>query len=66
MKMHNPPHPGEVLRELCIASDFKTALFILGKKIAEASGGLLGFGSKISQEEKTALAAIALCLGINP
>lgn len=46
------------------ANKFKISLFLIGKKIAEASGGFLGFGSKISKEEKAALAAIGLCLGI--
>ncbi|GHA03212.1 hypothetical protein GCM10008090_10250 [Arenicella chitinivorans] len=46
------------------ANHFKISLLLLGKKIAEASGGFFGFGSKISKEEKGALAAIAVCLGI--
>ena len=46
------------------ANQFKVSLFLVGKKIAEASGGFFGFGSKISKEEKGALTAIALCLGI--
>lgn len=46
------------------ANDFKMALLQVGKGIAEASGGLFGFGSKIGKEEKTALAGIALCLEI--
>ena len=46
------------------ANDFKLSLFMLGKYIAEASGGFFGFGSKISKEEKAALAAIAVCLDI--
>jgi len=48
------------------ANSFKISLFLVGKEIAEASGGFFGFGSKISKEEKGALAAIALCLGVNP
>jgi hypothetical protein len=47
------------------ANAFKVALLLVGKGIAEASGGFLGFGSKISKEEKIALAAIALCLEIS-
>lgn len=47
------------------ANSFKMSLLLVGKEIAEASGGFLGFGSKISNEEKGALAAIALCLGVN-
>ncbi len=46
------------------ANNFKIALFLLGKTIAEASGGLFSFGSKISKDEKAALTAVALCLGI--
>ena len=47
------------------ANAFKMSLFLVGKEIAEASGGFFGFGSKISKEEKGALAAIALCLGVS-
>ncbi len=32
MKMHNPPHPGEVIRELCIEP--------LGLSVTEAAEGL--------------------------
>ncbi len=32
MKMHNPPHPGEVLRELCLKP--------LGLTVTEAAGAL--------------------------
>ena len=46
------------------ARQFKIALLLLGKRIAEASGGFLGFGSKISKEEKVALAGIAMFLGL--
>jgi hypothetical protein len=65
-------HPGEqldCLRELleqllpphdCYA--FKKALMGLGVAIAEASGGFLGFGSKISAEEKATLDGIKLLL----
>ncbi len=45
---------------------FKTSLLMIGKEIAEASGGFLGFGNKISKEEKGILALIALSLGIDP
>ncbi|AJQ95462.1 hypothetical protein [Gynuella sunshinyii] len=48
------------------ANSFKISLFLVGREIAEASGGFFGFGSKISKEEKGALAAIALCLGVTP
>ncbi|MDP4848666.1 MAG: hypothetical protein NWR51_15555 [Akkermansiaceae bacterium] len=37
-------------------------LLLLGKAIASASGGFLGFGSKISKEEKQALAVLELIL----
>lgn len=46
------------------ARQFKVTLLDLGKKIAEASGGFLGFGEKISEEEITALTNIAETLGI--
>jgi hypothetical protein len=46
------------------ARQFKTTLLDLGKKIAEASGGFLGFGEKISEEEITALTNVAETLGI--
>jgi tellurite resistance protein len=43
---------------------FKQSLLYVGKQIAESSGGFLGFGSKISKEEKAALNAVALLLGV--
>lgn len=46
------------------ANDFKKALWELGEKIASASGGFWGFGSKISKEETMALDAIADILKI--
>jgi len=46
------------------ANQFKQALFQLGKKIAESSGGFLGFGKKITKEETATLATIALCLDV--
>lgn len=46
------------------ANNFKLTLLLLGKKIAEASGGFLGFGDKISREELAALQTIAACLEI--
>jgi hypothetical protein len=46
------------------ANQFKISLLLIGKQIAEASGGFFGFGSKISKQEKAALAAIGSCLGI--
>jgi len=47
------------------ANGIKMALFLLGKAVAEASGGFLGFGSRISKQEKKALAAVLLLLGID-
>lgn len=47
------------------ANNFKITLLKIGKKIAESSGGFFGLGSKISKEEKTALAGIAVCLDVN-
>ncbi|MEL7450630.1 MAG: hypothetical protein AAFN78_15560, partial [Pseudomonadota bacterium] len=47
------------------ASAYKVALLMLGKAVAEASGGFLGlFGSKIDKDEKAALAVIAHVLGL--
>jgi hypothetical protein len=46
------------------AKAFKGGLVGIGLKIAESSGGFLGFGSKVSEAEVTALAAIAVALGI--
>lgn len=46
------------------AGQFKMILLDIGKKIAEASGGFLGFGEKISEEEITALTRVAEALGI--
>lgn len=47
------------------ALSFKMALLKMGKSIAESSGGFLGiFGSKISKEEKQALAALSALLGL--
>lgn len=48
------------------AREFKMALLQLGKQIAAASGGFFGFGNKISKQKKMALAAIAICLDIQP
>jgi hypothetical protein len=49
------------------AYEFKLALVMTGKEIAEASGGFLGmFGSKMSKEEEQALAAISLIIGLVP
>lgn len=46
------------------AQAFKQALLGLGKTVASASGGFLGFGSKISKEEKATLERIAAGLGL--
>lgn len=46
------------------AQAFKQALLGLGKAVASASGGFLGFGSKISKEEKATLERIAAGLGL--
>lgn len=49
------------------AHEFKLALVMIGKEIAEASGGFLSmFGSKMSKEEEQALAAISLIIGLVP
>jgi hypothetical protein len=44
--------------------EFKLTLFAIGKSVAEASGGFLGFGSKISKEEKQALVGLAMFFGL--
>ena len=44
---------------------FKQALIQLGYKIANASGGKFGFGSKVCKKEKKMLRTIALFLGVN-
>jgi hypothetical protein len=44
------------------AGAFQHGLIDLGVKIAEASGGFLGMGSKISEQEMATLAAISLAL----
>ena len=45
------------------AREFKNELVDLGRKIAEASGGFLGFGEKVSDEEITVLTEITSVLG---
>lgn len=42
----------------------KTAILFLAREIAESSGGFLGFGPKISKDEKMALVAIMNLLGL--
>ena len=44
------------------AQNYKGAMLLIGRKVAEASGGFLGLGSKISEKEKIALAGVALAL----
>ena len=46
------------------ALEFKLSLFGMGKSVAEASGGFLGFGSRISKQEKEALAGLAAFFGL--
>ena len=46
------------------ARAFKVALLDLGKSVADASGGFLGFGDKISEEEITWLTHIAEVFGL--
>jgi hypothetical protein len=46
------------------AEVFKRTLIAIAIKIANASGGFLGMGSKISKDEKIAIAAIAVTLGL--
>lgn len=43
---------------------FAHVLLAMGHDIASASGGFFGFGSKISKDEKTALAHLAVYLGL--
>lgn len=46
------------------AKGFKIALIAMAKDIAEGAGGFLGFGGKISDQEKMALAGIIICLQV--
>lgn len=66
-------NPGEELERLAVVLDthypkeakaFKEQLVSIGIKIAESSGGFLGFGSKVSKDEKAAIAGIAVTLGL--
>jgi hypothetical protein len=43
---------------------FKFEIYQMAKKVAEASGGFLGFGKKISAEEEKILVAIATLFGL--
>jgi len=47
------------------ANIMKGSLLYIGHKVAESSGGFLGFGSKISKDEKNAMAALAGLLGLS-
>jgi hypothetical protein len=48
------------------ARNFKGAMLLIGRNVAGASGGgLLGLGSKISDEEKAALVLVAAALGVS-
>jgi uncharacterized tellurite resistance protein B-like protein len=42
--------------------DFKKALVTVAIKVAQASGGVFGFGDKISKDEKSAIGAIGIAL----
>jgi len=46
------------------ALEFKKVLIKLGYKIADSSGGLFGFGSRVCKQEKAMLKAIASILGV--
>jgi tellurite resistance protein len=46
------------------AEMFKRTLVAIAIKVASSSGGFLGMGSKISKDEKIAIAAIAITLGL--
>ncbi len=45
------------------AEDFRRALLQFGVDVARASGGFLGFGEKVSQDEREALDKIGVILG---
>ncbi|HEX7478033.1 MAG TPA: hypothetical protein VF331_09525 [Polyangiales bacterium] len=47
------------------AQRFKQGLYLMGKQLAEASGGgVLGLRGRTSEEERTALAELAALLGV--
>ncbi len=48
------------------ARQFKLSLLRLADQVAEASGGVLGLGSKVSDSEKAAFVAAAVSLGLTP
>ncbi|MCD6052802.1 MAG: hypothetical protein K0Q55_4224 [Verrucomicrobia bacterium] len=47
------------------ARQFKESLVDIARRIAEASGGVFGFGQKIDENETTVIAGIALMLGLH-
>lgn len=47
-----------------VVDEFCKSLLFLGHKVASASGGFLGFGSKVSKEEKEMLIRIATMLDV--
>lgn len=54
MRMHNPPHPGEVLRELCLAplnlsvSDAAKALGVSRKTLSAILNGRAGISPEMA------------------
>ena len=54
MKMHNPPHPGEVIRELCLeplglsVTDAARALGVTRKTLSELLNGKAGVSPEMA------------------
>jgi addiction module HigA family antidote len=54
MKMHNPPHPGEIIRELCLeplrltVTDAATALGVSRKTLSAILNGRAGISSEMA------------------
>ena len=54
MRMHNPPHPGEVLRELCLAplgltvTDAASALGVTRKTLSAILNGRSGISAEMA------------------
>lgn len=54
MRMHNPPHPGEILRELCLAplaltvTDAARALGISRKTLSSILNGRAGISAEMA------------------
>jgi addiction module HigA family antidote len=54
MRMHNPPHPGELLRELCLAplgltvTDAARALGVSRKKLSSILNGRAGISAEMA------------------